>query len=361
MIELTHIEDAARRIAGAVHKTPLAFSRTFSEISGAEFYLKCENLQKTGSFKVRGAFNKLARMAEFGILPHLVAASAGNHAQGVAYAAARLGAHATIVMPRSTPLAKVAATQSYEPEIILHGDDYEAAYELAHSLCDERGAAFVHPFDDSDIIAGQGTVALELLHELPTVDVIVVPCGGGGLLAGIATCVKSVNPRVRVYGAQSANADAFARLYNAKHCDDSVTPLPEAVRSDGETIADGIAVRNPGALTSSLICNFADGIVTVTDDEIAEAMLLTMERVKLVTEPSGAVAIAAMMNHRIPDLAGKRVACVVSGGNVDMSRIHTVIEQGLARAEQVKRDSAESRTPPRSVVPRNKITHHSSR
>ncbi|MDR3209838.1 MAG: pyridoxal-phosphate dependent enzyme, partial [Oscillospiraceae bacterium] len=181
-LELAQIEQAARRLESVIHATPVDSSRTFSELSGAEMYLKCENLQKTGSFKVRGAYNKIARMAEDGPVPPLVAASAGNHAQGVAYAAARVGAKAMIVMPRSTPIAKISATEGYGAEIILHGSVYDEAYAYARELCEERGAVFVHPFDDEDVIAGQGTIALEILRELPTVDAVLIPAGGGGLL-----------------------------------------------------------------------------------------------------------------------------------------------------------------------------------
>jgi threonine dehydratase len=289
-------------------------------MSGAEIYLKCENLQKTGSFKVRGAYNKIARMAEEGQLPHLVAASAGNHAQGVAYAAESVGAKATIVMPRSTPIAKISATEGYGAEIVLHGDGYDAAYERARQICDEQGATFVHPFDDEDVIAGQGTIALEILQSMPTADAILVPAGGGGLLAGIAACVKQVNPRIKVFGVQAAGADAIARSFREKHRVSTETSA---------TIADGIAVRTPGEITTGIIQECVDDMVTVSDEEIAEAILLLLERTKLVVEPAGAVGVAAAINRKLPQLVGKRVVCVLSGGNIDVGFIQKVVEKGL--------------------------------
>jgi threonine dehydratase len=319
-LELAQIERAARRLESVIHKTPVNTSRTFSEMAGAEIYLKCENLQKTGSFKVRGAFNKIARMSEDGPLPHLVAASAGNHAQGVAYAASTVGAASTIVMPRSTPIAKISATEGYGAEIVLHGSGYDEAYEQARRICEEQGATFVHPFDDEDVIAGQGTIGLEVLQAMPTADAILVPAGGGGLLAGIACCVKQVNPRIKVYGIQAAGADAVVRSFKEKRL---VTTDTSA------TIADGIAVRKPGELTTSLIREFADDMVTVSDEEIAEAILLLLERTKLVVEPAGAASLAAVLNHKLPQLAGKRVVAVLSGGNIDVGFIHKVVEKGL--------------------------------
>ena len=324
-MDIKQIERAERRLSGIIHNTPVNVSRTFSDMSGAELYLKCENLQKTGSFKVRGAYNKLAQMLESGGRRegerlHLVASSAGNHAQGVAYAAASAGAQATIVMPAASPLAKVEATRGYGPEVILYGDSYDAAYALARQLCDERGAKFIHPFDDEEIIAGQGTIGLEILRSMPTVDAIVVPAGGGGLLAGIAACVKQINPRVKIFGVQASGADAIVRSFREKRHIATETSI---------TIADGIAVRNPGVLTTQLIREFADDMVTVTDDELAGAILLLLERMKLVVEPAGAAALTAAIMRKIPYLIGKRVVCVLSGGNIDVAAIHKVVEQGL--------------------------------
>lgn len=318
-MELKRIEQAAARLNGVIHKTAVDSSRTFSGMAGAELYLKCENLQKTGSFKVRGAYNKLMALAEQGTLPPLIASSAGNHAQGVAYAASVVGAKATIVMPRGTPIAKVSATEGYGAEIILHGDSYDAAYEYAKALGEERGATFIHAFDDEDIIAGQGTISLEILQALPTVNTILVPAGGGGLLSGMSACIKQVNPKVRVIGVQAENADAIARSF----VDGGVVCTENC-----NTIADGIAVNRPGEITTALIRQYVDEMVTVSDDEIAEAILLLLERTKLVVEPSGAASLAAAINKKV-DFNGERVVCILSGGNIDVGFIHKVVEKGL--------------------------------
>lgn len=326
-MQLQYIEQAAGRLNGFIHRTAVNTSRTFSEMAGAELYLKCENLQKTGSFKVRGAYNKIASMAEEGELPPLIASSAGNHAQGVAYAAALVGAKATIIMPRSTPIAKAAATEGYGARVVLHGDCYDEAYEYAAALREEQGGVFVHPFDDEAVIAGQGTISLEILKSLPTVNTVLVPAGGGGLLAGMAACIKQVNPSVRVVGVQSAQADAIVRSFEAG----------KLVSTEfSSTIADGIAVRTPGELTTQIIREYVDEMVTVSDDEIAEAILLLLERTKMVVEPAGAAALAAAINRKT-DITGKRVACVLSGGNIDVGFIHKVVEKGLVtRGRQMK-------------------------
>lgn len=326
-MKLEQIEQAARRLNNVVHLTPDISSRTFSQMSGTELYLKCENLQKTGSFKVRGAYNKISRMAAEGPLPPLFASSAGNHAQGVAYAASAIGAEATIVMPKTAPLAKIAATEGYGVEVVLEGDGYDEAYEHAAQLCEERGGTFIHAFDDEDIIAGQGTIGLEILRSMPTVNTILIPAGGGGLLAGMAACIKQVNPRVRVVGVQSEGADAIVR---------SVAAGERISTKTANTIADGIAVKSPGALTSELIFKYVDEMVTVSDDEIAEAILLLLERTKMVVEPAGAVAVAAAINRKL-NIAGQRIVCLLSGGNIDVSIIHKVIERGLvSRGRQMK-------------------------
>ena len=263
-MQLKQIEQAANRLNGIIHETATHYSKTFSDISGAELYLKCENLQKTGSFKVRGACNKIARLAEAGSLPPLIASSAGNHAQGVAYAATAAGAKAAIVMPRSASIAKVSATEGYGAEVILHGSCYDEAYERAVHLQQERNAVFVHPFNDEDVIAGQGTISLEILKALPTVNAVLIPAGGGGLLAGMAACIKQINPGIRVIGVQAQQADAIVQSFRAGK---RVTTPTSA------TIADGIAVKSPGELGVSIINRFVDEMVTVSDDEIAEAIL----------------------------------------------------------------------------------------
>lgn len=312
------VEQAAHRLAPVIHNVRVTKSQTFSDMSGCELYLKCENRQKTGSFKVRGAYNKLALCKEQGIC-EVIASSAGNHAQGVAYASKCLGIHATIVMPKSTPIAKVQATAGYGADVVLAGDCYDEAYAKALEIQAENQAVFIHPFDDEDVIAGQGTIAYEILHDLPNVDIIVVPAGGGGLLSGISAYVKAINPRIQVIGVQAEGADAIVNSYQKKlHCS------TESVN----TIADGIAVQNPGEKTVKIINHCVDDMVRVSDDEIADAILLLLEREKQVVEPSGAASIAALLNHKI-QCAGKRVVCVLSGGNIDVSFIHKVVEKGL--------------------------------
>lgn len=318
-MQLKSIELAAERLNGVIHKTAVSSSRIFSQLSGAELYLKCENLQKTGSFKVRGAYNKIASLSTGGEKPALIASSAGNHAQGVAYAASAIGAKSTIVMPRNTPIAKISATQDYGAEVVLYGDCYDDAYEHAMALQKESGAVFVHPFNDEEVIAGQGTISLEILKALPTVNAVLIPAGGGGLLAGMAACIKQINPSVRVIGVQAEQADAVVRSFKASKV---------VATETSATIADGIAVKRPGEITTNIIRQFVDEMVTVTDNEIAEAILLLLERTKMLVEPAGAASLAAAINRKV-DLEGKRVVCVLSGGNIDVGFIHKVVERGL--------------------------------
>ncbi len=315
------IELASKRLMHVIHKTPVERSKTFSDMSGCDVYLKFENLQKTGSFKIRGAYNKLASLSESEKPKSVVASSAGNHAQGVAFAANNLGIPATIVMPRSAPIAKVSATESYGAKVVLHGDVYDDAYKKAMEIREETDGVFLHPFNDEDVIAGQGTIGLEILSELPMVDMVIVPAGGGGLLAGIGLCVKSINPRIKVVGVQASGAPAIANSFGK----DKVCPT-ESVR----TIADGIAVKIPGDITHDLIQQYVDEIVTVSDDEIAETILLLLERSKQVVEPAGAISLAAVLNNKI-EVYDKKVACILSGGNIDVSFIHRVIQKGLVK------------------------------
>ncbi len=321
------IEQAHATLHKVLHAIPLSSSRTFSQMSGAELFLKCENLQKTGSFKVRGAFNKISKLAKRGDVPSVVAASAGNHAQGVAFSAATLGVESTIVMPLATPIAKIRATQDYGANVVLHGACYDDAYAKACEIMEETGATFVHPFDDEDIIAGQGTVAIEIFRDMPTVDMVLVPAGGGGLLAGIAYYIKSINPRVRVIGVQAEGADALVRSFQAERLEST---------SAVHTIADGIAVKQPGDITYDFIRRYVDDMVTVSDDQIAESILLLLERNKMVVEPAGAVSLAAALSKKV-EIAGLRTVCVLSGGNIDVSFIHKIVEKGLiTRGRQIK-------------------------
>lgn len=326
-MELKEIEQAAARLRNVVHKTPLCSSRTFSEMSGAELYLKCENLQKTGSFKVRGAYNKIAKLAENGQAASVVASSAGNHAQGVAYASGAVGISSTIVMPRGAPIAKISATEGYGARVVLHGDCYDDAFSEAMEIQQKTGAVFVHPFDDGDVIAGQGTIAPEIFRDLPSVDVVLIPAGGGGLLAGTAAYIKQINPRVRVVGVQAQGANAIVQSFEQK----TLVPTTHSA-----TIADGIAVKIPGKLPLELICRYVDEVVSVSEEEIAETVLLLLERNKMVVEPAGAVSLAAAL-HQKTDLAGKRAVCLLSGGNMDVSMIHKIVEKGLVtRGRQMK-------------------------
>lgn len=324
---IREIEKAAARLRDIVHSNSVSSSKTFSDMSGAELFLKCENLQKTGSFKVRGAYNKIFKLLEKGSVSEVVASSAGNHAQGVAFASSSLGVKSTIVMPRSAPLAKVSATEGYGAEVVLHGDCYDDAYNKALELQEQTGATFVHAFNDEDVIAGQGTIALEILRDIPTVDTIIIPAGGGGLLAGMAFCIKQINPRIQVIGVQAEGADAIVQSFAKKSLIATQT---------SSTIADGIAVKAPGSLTVELINQYVDEMVTVSDDEIAEAILLLLERTKMVVEPAGAASLAAAINHKL-SIQGKRVVCVLSGGNIDVSFIQKIVEKGLvARGRQLQ-------------------------
>lgn len=319
MLTINDFQAAANRLKSVIHRVPLATSKTFSDMTGAEVYLKYENQQKTGSFKVRGAYNKIMKRYEEGDLKAVVASSAGNHAQGVAFAASRIGVPATIVMPRSTPIAKVSATQGYGANVVLHGAIYDEAYAKACEIVETEGAELIHPFDDEDVIAGQGTIALEILSDLPFVDMVLVPAGGGGLVSGVAACIKQINPRIQVIGVQAAGAPAIAENFKK----DEATPSATV-----HTIADGIAVKNPGKITMEYINQYVDQMVTVTDAEIAGAILLLLERTKQVVEPAGATPLAAILNGKV-DIKGKKVCCVLSGGNIDVSFIHKVVAKGL--------------------------------
>ena len=326
-LELYDFERAAERLRPILHHTELDLSSTFSKLTGGKIYLKCENRQKTGSFKIRGASNKIACMIERGERCPVVASSAGNHAQGVAYASSRFGIPATIVMPKAAPIAKVQATEGYGAKVVLTGSCYDDAYQEALRICEEEGAKFLHPYNDLEVIAGQGTLALEILGDLPTADIIIVPAGGGGLLAGMAMAAHLLNPRVKVYGVQAEGAPAIALSFQQKKL---VTTETAA------TIADGIAVKVPGDITVDLINKYAAGVVTVSEKEIANAILLLMERCKQIVEPAGATPLAAVLSGKI-DVKGKRVVCLMSGGNVDVSFLQNIIEQGLvARNRRLK-------------------------
>ena len=320
-VDLAAIETAHSHMAGLVHNTPLDRSRTFSDLVGCDVYLKLENLQKTGSFKLRGAFNKIQSLTPEEKAKGVIAASAGNHAQGVAYAASMAGIKATIVMPEVAPLAKVIATRGYQAEVVLNGLVYDDAYEKAKSIQQKSGQVFIHAFNDPYIIAGQGTIGLEILQAMEDVSAVVVPIGGGGLAAGIAAAIKEKAPHVKVYGVQAKGAPS---MYISKQ-QHTLKTIPDAV-----TIADGIAVKSPGDITFDIIDRYLDDIVVVDDEAIASAILMLLERAKMMVEGAGAVSLAALLNHLLP-VSGK-VVSVISGGNIDVNFISRIIERGLVKA-----------------------------
>src|SRR6188768_202366 len=328
MVCLNDIAAAASTILGRVRRTPLVESPALSELTGADVRLKLENLQSTGSFKERGACNRLEQMPAAERARGVVTASAGNHAQAVARHGARLGVAVTVVMPEATPLVKVTATRRFGAQVILSGANYDEAAALAATLSLERGLTYLHPFEDPFVIAGQGTVGLEILADAPEVDAIVVPVGGGGLIAGVACAIKEKNPRVRVLGVEAR------RFPSMKYALESRSPssLP-----GGKTIADGIAVRRVGELTTELTRKYVDEIALVDEAEIAQAVLLLLEREKSVVEGAGAVGVAALLHHRFAELEGKQVAVVISGGNIDVNLISRIIEHGLVQTGRLVR------------------------
>ena len=316
-LSLDRIYQAAFALKDVARKTDLIYSPHFSGRN--QVYLKTENLQVTGSFKLRGAYFKISRLSEEDKAAGIVACSAGNHAQGVALSAQRMGIKATICMPDGAPISKVEATKSYGSEVCLVKGAYDDAYAYACKLHEEDHATFIHPFDDPDVIAGQGTIGLEILDQLKDVDVIVVPVGGGGLVSGIAYAAKSLKPEIKVYGVQASEAASMA---------DSLKYDEQVTLSTVNTFADGIAVKHPGDLTFSLIREYVDDLVTVSEDEIAAAILALIEKQKLIAEGAGAVSVAAVMFDKIP-VEGKNVVCLVSGGNIDVNILSRVITRGL--------------------------------
>jgi threonine dehydratase len=322
MVTLADVQAARGRIRDAVYLTPCARSEMLSRVSRCQAWLKLDHLQMTGAYKERGALNKLLTLGGPERARGLIAASAGNHAQAVAYHAGRLGVAATIVMPETTPIMKVANTRGHGARVVLHGSNYDEAYAEARRLEREEGMTFVHPFDDEVVIAGQGTVGLEVLEQVPELDAVVVPVGGGGLVSGIAAAVKALAPSVRVVGVQT---EALPCMQAALENDEIVT-LEAA-----STIADGIAVKRAGEITFEHVRRLVDEIVTVSEEEIASAILYLLEKEKSVVEGAGAVGVAAMMHHRLAGIEGKRICAVISGGNIDVNVIARVIERGLVK------------------------------
>jgi threonine dehydratase len=322
MVTLADVQAARGRIRDAVYLTPCARSEMLSRVSRCQAWLKLDHLQMTGAYKERGALNKLLTLGGPERARGLIAASAGNHAQAVAYHAGRLAVAATIVMPETTPIMKVANTRGHGARVVLHGSNYDEAYAEARRLEREEGMTFVHPFDDEVVIAGQGTVGLEVLEQVPDLDAVVVPVGGGGLVSGIAVAVKALAPSVRVVGVQT---EALPCMQAALENDEIVT-LEAA-----STIADGIAVKRAGEITFEHVRRLVDEIVTVSEEEIASAILYLLEKEKSVVEGAGAVGVAAMMHHRLAGIEGKRICAVISGGNIDVNVIARVIERGLVK------------------------------
>lgn len=350
-IPLQEFERAAQRLKGVLHHTELDLSATFSAMTGGNIYLKYENSQKTGSFKIRGASNKIAALVERGETGAVVASSAGNHAQGVAYAAHRFGIPATIVMPKTAPIAKAKATEGYGANVVLAGDCYDDAYAKACEICEQEHATFLHPYNDPEVIAGQGTLGLEILGDLPTADIVIVPAGGGGLLAGVAACIKQINPRVQVIGVQAEGADAIAQSFHSH----------SYVQTDSvATIADGIAVKAPGDITVPLIQKYADDVVTVSDLEISEAVLLLMERCKQIVEPSGAAPVAAVLKGKV-DVKGKNVVCLLSGGNIDVSFIQCIMSRASCPATAGCASPSRCSTDPAASANCSTTSPHSAR
>lgn len=320
MLTLDKIYHAQYVLRDALRDTDILHSHALSSITDCELYLKPENLQRTGSFKVRGAYYKISQLPEEEKKKGVIACSAGNHAQGVALASKKFGIKAKICMPNGAPISKVEATKGYGAEVILVPGVYDDAHAEAERLQKKYGYTFIHPFDDDDVIAGQGTIGLEILNQLGDVDIIVVPVGGGGLVAGIAYAVKALNPRIKVYGVQSTGAPS---MLNSLH-DGSRETLPSV-----STIADGIAVKCPGSITFDLCSKYVDDIVSVTDDQVSTAILTLIEKQKMIAEGAGAVSLAAVMFNKIPDYKGKKVCCIVSGGNIDVTILSRVINRGL--------------------------------
>src|ERR1700722_3292851 len=321
MIGIQDIQTAMGRIREAIRVSPCTHSETFSALTGNVIFLKLDNQQRTGAFKERGALNKLLTLTVEERAQGVIAASAGNHAQGVAYHAGRQGIRASIYMPLPTPLTKVSATRAYGAEVVLHGTNYDEAFEKAVEQAREQHLTLIHAFDDDAVIAGQGTLGLEILKQQPDIDVVVAPIGGGGLIGGIACAVKETHPAIKVFGVQPAKIASMKA---------AIAQGRPVTLTAATTIADGIAVRRAGERTFPLVQKYVDDIVTVEEEEIANAILLLLEREKTLAEGAGAAAIAAMLNRKLP-LAGKRVAVLVCGGNIDVTLLSRIIERGLVK------------------------------
>ncbi len=343
MIDFSDIEKAAERLDGIIFPTPLIKSEFFSNEFGNEIYIKPENLQLTGAFKIRGAYNIISSLDEETRSRGLIASSAGNHAQGVAYASKLLNANATIVMPRATPLIKVEATRNYGARVVLEGDIYDDAYEEARRLEKEEGLMFIHPFDDERVIAGQGTIGIEILRELPDCQCIIVPIGGGGLISGVALAAKTINPDIKIIGVEPEGAATLK--YSLQK--GGVYDLPGV-----QTIADGVAVRRPGEITYDMVSKYVDEIITISDYELMEFFLMLLERHKLVAENAGILSLAALKKL---EGSGMKVVSLVSGGNIDVLTISGMIDQGLVNRGRIFCFSVELPDKPGQLVEVSRI------
>jgi threonine dehydratase len=321
LLTIQAIREARDRIRGSIYLSPFVRSETFSQLTGNSIFFKLDNLQMTGAFKERGALNKILLLTEEERRSGVIAASAGNHAQAVAYHATKRGITAEICMPLTTPITKVSATRGYGAEVVLVGANYDEACQEAMRRCHERNLTFIHPFDDEAVIAGQGTIGLEMLEAHADVDAVIVPIGGGGLIAGVACAVKETNPKIKVIGVQTSKLPSMkAALEQHK-----LVTLPA-----NKTIADGIAVRRAGDVTFPLVEKYVDEVVTVDDEEIANAILAMLEKEKTLTEGAGAVGAAAVLNDKVP-MRGKKLGVLISGGNIDVTLLSRIIERGLVK------------------------------
>lgn len=325
-VRFEDVEAARDRIAPHVEESPCPYSKLFSQSYGCDLYLKLENLHLTGSFKERGACNKMLQLSEDQRDSGVVAASAGNHAQAVALYASKFGISSKIVMPEGTPLVKVTRTRNFGGDVVLEGANFDEAYDYAVELADQEGRTFIHPFDDPAIIAGQGTIGLELLEQNPYLDTILVPIGGGGMAAGIAVAIKETNPKIRVIGIEASVLSSMKASIDAG----SIVELPPA-----QTLCDGIAVRRVGELTHRILSEYLDDVVTVSEREVAGAVLDLLETEKMIAEGAGAVSLAALAAGKISGIEDRRVCAIISGGNIDVNVLARIIERGLAATGRI--------------------------
>jgi threonine dehydratase len=323
LLDIKKIYEAKERIKDVVVDTPISYAPLLSSISGVNVYLKKENLQITGAFKIRGAYNKIASLSDEQRACGVVAASAGNHAQGVALSASKFSIKAVIIMPESTPLTKVNGVKDLGGEVILAGANYDEAYAYALKYGEKNSLTFVHPFEDEEVIAGQGTVALDILSTCRDLDAIIIPVGGGGLISGMACAIKTLHPNIKVIGVSALGAPALKNSFDLKKAVDTIS-----VR----TIADGIAVRDTSEITLAHMLDSVDEFISVDDEEIAAAILFLLEKQKLVVEGAGSVGVAALLHNKLPNLKNKKVAVVLSGGNVDVTLLSVIIEKGLLKS-----------------------------